>query len=484
MKILIVASEAVPFAKTGGLADVIGSLPQALSRQGVEVRVVIPAYGAIDPLRFTLKPMIKDLPVPEGQGGMKRATVLTFQWRGVDFFFIGNDNYFSRPGLYQDEKGDYADNLERFAFFSRATLEMLRYLKFQPEIIHAHDWQTALLSTYLKSLYRDDPFFAKVRTVFTIHNLGYQGLFPKEKFPLTGLSWDLFTPQGLEFYGQVNILKAGLISSDLLTTVSPTYAREIQEGEAGFGLDGVLRERRDRLYGILNGLDYEEWDPSRDKDVKQKFGLRTIEKRRENRKDLQRICGLPESEDFPILGMVTRLADQKGLDILAEAIPQMMRMNLQIVILGTGERKYHALLSKIARKYPRKIAVNLRYDPLFAKKIYAGCDIFLMPSRYEPCGLGQLIALRYGAIPLVHSTGGLSDTIRDFEAGTGEGNGFSFQNYSSEGLLSAFKKALSIYHQKETWGKLIANALNCDFSWEASAREYTHLYNMLLGKQL
>jgi len=483
LRIVMVASEVVPFAKTGGLADVVGSLPGELSAQGVEVKVIIPGYRTIDRGRFRLETIIPDLPVPEGQEGLKKASVLRLYWQGLDCLFIANDSYFSRSGLYQDEKGDYPDNLERFAFFCRGVLELLRQLKFQPDVIHAHDWQTALVPTYLKNIYQGDPFFSGTRTLFTIHNLGYQGLFPREKFPLTGLSWDLFTPKGLEFYGKINILKGGLIYSDLLSTVSPTYAREIQEEQYGFGLDGVLRERKDDLHGILNGLEYDLWNPSEDNDIKQKFNLETVNRRLKNKNHLQDICGLPKVEDVPILGMVTRLADQKGLDILNEAMPSLMRMNLQLVILGTGDSKYHQLLTKIASQYPDKISVNLKYDPILAKKIYAGCDIFLMPSRYEPCGLGQMISLRYGAIPVVYRTGGLSDTIKDFDSQTGEGNGFSFHNYSSQALVNALKRAISAYRQKELWGKLVANALGCDFSWGASVRKYMELYNLLLERK-
>ena len=441
LKVLFVSSEVVPFSKTGGLADVAGSLPVALHKAGADVRVITPKYKCV-----------------KVKGG---KALLAGK---VPVYFVRNDAYFMRDNLYAEKSGDYGDNLERFAFFSRRILEMAREMRFKPDVIHCNDWQTALVPVYLKDIFRpNDKFYKGIKTVLTVHNMGYQGIFPKEQFEKTGLGWEYFTMHRLEFYDMLNILKGGLVFSDLITTVSPTYAREIQRKEFGYGLDPLLKERRGALYGILNGIDYSEWP------------AKPAGKRRDKAL-LQKEAGLEQKDGIPLIGVVSRLADQKGLDLIAQMINQMLDLDVQFILLGTGEEKYHRLFEDIQRRIPRKASINLRFDDALAKKIYAGCDMFLMPSRYEPCGLGQIISLRYGTIPVVRNTGGLADTIKEFDTKTGEGNGFVFERYDPWELFDAVKRAIGVYKQKKPWAQLVSNALKCDFSWDRSAGEYMALY--------
>lgn len=441
LKILFASSEVEPFSKTGGLADVAGSLPVALQKAGADVRVITPKYKCVK---------------------VKGAKALLAG--KVPVHFVENDGYFMRDNLYAEKTGDYGDNLDRFVFFSRRVLEMAKELKFKPDVIHCNDWQTALVPVYLKEkLMGRDRFYKGIKTVLTVHNMGYQGIFPKEQFEKIGLGWEYFTMHRLEFYDMVNILKGGLVFTDLITTVSPTYAREIQQPEFGYGLDPLLRERRDSLFGILNGIDYGEWVPG------------PAGKRRDKAL-LQKESGLEQNADMPLIGVISRLADQKGLDLIAQMINQMLDLDVQFILLGTGEEKYHRLLEDISRRIPHKASINLKFDEALAKKIYAGCDMFLMPSRYEPCGLGQIISLRYGTIPVVRNTGGLADTIKEFDARTGSGNGFLFERYDAWELFDAVKRAIGIHKQKKLWAKLVSNAKRCDFSWDKSAEEYLELY--------
>lgn len=445
MKIAMIASEVVPFAKTGGLADVAGALPIALEALGHEVIIIMPGYKCVK--------------------GRSSSTV----GRNIKVYFVENGLYFNRDGLYMDKKGDYKDNLERFAFFCRRSLELLKEINFSADILHLHDWQSSLVSVYLKSIYAKQPFYGKMRSILTIHNIGYQGLFPGEDFPKLGLDKSLFDVSGLEFYGKINLLKGGIIFSDLINTVSPTYALEIQEHKFGFGLEGLLKQRKKDLSGILNGLDYSIWDPGTDKFIARKFSKKNIEDKAYDKEDLQKACSLPVGNEIPVLGIVSRLAEQKGFDILSESLDEICKMGAQLVILGVGNLKYHKILQKAAKKYPKTISLNLRFDDPLAHKIYAGSDIFLMPSSYEPCGLGQMIALRYGTIPLVFKTGGLADTIN-------EDNGFVFSSYTGGELVRTVKRCLSAFKDKKFWGSLMNNAMQSDFSWEASAREYIQLY--------
>ncbi len=460
LKVLMVSSEVVPFSKTGGLADVVGSLPLAIDKLGVDIRVVTPRYKSVKIYGNEAR-LDDDVPV----------------------YFIEDEGYFMRDNLYGDKAGDYPDNLERFAFFSKKVLEILKDLDFKPDIIHCNDWQTALIPAYLKTILKDDPFYAGIKTVFTIHNIGYQGLFPKEEFPETGLGWDLFSIDGLEFYGKVNILKGGLVFSDIITTVSPTYAREIQTKEFGYGLDGVLAQRKDLIFGIVNGVDYDEWNPSRDKELQYHFSPTKIDGKDKEKIALQREGGLKEDVNAPLIGIISRLADQKGLDIISQIIEPLLDMKVQLILLGTGDEKYHILFERMKRKHPKKASIHLKFDAVLAKKIYAGSDMFLMPSRYEPCGLGQLISLRYGTIPIVRKTGGLADTIIEYNPKTGEGNGFVFERYDADELFGTIRRAVDLYKDKGTWRKLVLKAMKCDFSWEGSAKKYIELYKKIKSKK-
>jgi len=450
MRIVICASEVVPFAKTGGLADVTGALPPALEKEGQEVIVVMPRYKSIDQPQATIGKNIK-------------------------VYFIENDLYFKRDHLYGDKAGDYKDNLERFSYFSKSVLSLLKEINFKPDVIHLHDWQTALIPVYLKTKYARDSFFKDTKTLLTIHNIGYQGLFEKSEFPKLGLDESVFGIDGLEFFGRINLLKGGLLFADYINTVSPTYSKEIQTKEFGFGLEGVLAKRRDRLSGILNGIDYSIWNPETDRVINTKYSFKTIEDKYKNKEELQKISRLPVKNDIPLFGIVSRLAEQKGFDLIAQDLKKICELKLQLVILGTGDLKYHVLLEEAVKKHSKTVALYLKFDDELAHKIYAGSDIFLMPSRYEPCGLGQLISLRYGAIPLVFKTGGLADTVNNK-------NGFVFDKYNKDDLFKTMQKSINAFAEKDAWRKLIGNAMSCDFSWKESARHYLQLYEKASSK--
>jgi starch synthase len=456
MKIVMVASEVVPFAKTGGLADVAGALPLALEYCGHEVIIIMPGYKCISDAKLKFTRLSKDvLTCPVG--------------KNIKVYFIENKDYFNREGLYGDKNGDYHDNLERFAFFCRRSLDLLKEINFSADILHLHDWQASLIAVYLKNLYSRDNFYARMKCILTLHNVGYQGVFAKEEFPKLGLGWELFDIDGFEFYNKINLLKGGIVFADAITTVSPTYANEIQTLDLGFGLDGLLRLRRNVLSGILNGVDYSVWDPNTDKFIVQNYSRVNPQDKAPNKEDLQKICRLPVNKHIPVFGMVSRLAEQKGLDIFAECLDDLCGMDLQLVILGAGDLKYQELLQDAADKYPDKISLNLKFDDPLAHKIYAGSDMFLMPSKYEPCGLGQLISLHYGTIPLVFKTGGLADTINKY-------NGFVFNQYTNTALLKLINKSVSVFKDKRKWSALINYALECNFSWKVSADKYIQLY--------
>jgi len=456
MKIVIAASEVVPFAKTGGLADVTGALPLALEKLGQEVVVILPRYQSISDTKFKIERLNKDISY-------------SIIGKSVKVYFIENNAYFGRDGLYGDKNGDYKDNLERFSYYCRSSLSLLKEINFKPDIIHVHDWQASLIPVYLKALYAKEAFYKNIRTVLTVHNIGYQGLFSKDEFPKLGLDWSLFNIEALEFYDKINILKGGMIFSDIINTVSPTYSKEIQTKEFGFGLEGILNKRRDSLFGILNGLDYSIWNPEDDKFIAKKYSLSSVHDKYRNKEELQKMCSLPVKLEIPLFGIVSRLAEQKGFDILAEAIDAICKMGLQMVILGTGDAKYHLIMEEMAKKYPKVVSLHLKFDDPLAHKIYAGSDIFLMPSKYEPCGLGQLISLRYGTIPLVYKTGGLADTVDN-------SNGFVFEDYSRNELIKTVKKSVTVFKNEKKWIGLIKKAMQCDFSWYESAKQYLELY--------
>ncbi len=468
MKILFCSSEIVPFAKTGGLADVAGALPLALEKLGQEVAVVMPKYKSISEDKFGIKKVNKDI---------YAAKI----GKNINIYFIENKKFFDRDGLYGEKTGDYPDNLERFSYFSLRTLELLRQINFSADIIHCNDWQSALIPVYLKALYKGQPFYKEMKSVLTVHNLAYQGAFDKKEYPKLGLGWEYFTVETLEFYDKINILKGGLAFADIITTVSQAYSKEIQTKEFGCGLEGLLTKRKDSLFGIINGLDYNLWDPAKDKMIFKNYSPQNLEDKYINKAGLQKECGLSLSPNSALIGFVGRLAEQKGLDILAAAMEEITKLDLQMVFLGTGDVKYHLLLQDIAKQFPKNISLHLKFDDALAHKIYAGCDMFLMPSRYEPCGLGQMISLKYATLPVVFKTGGLADTIVDFDPLTAEGNGFVFDYYHQDDLLKAIKFALYFYKDKAIWNKLLKRSVKYDFSWAESAKKYLNLYKKCLS---
>ncbi|AQS58882.1 glycogen synthase GlgA [Desulforamulus ferrireducens] len=474
MSILFVAAEGVPFIKSGGLADVIGSLPRELRKLGIDVRVMLPKYRDIPEHFKEAMEHCCNLTVPlswrQLYGGVQRL-----DYEGVPFYFIDNEYYFKRSGIYC-----FDDEAERFAFFCRAALEALPHLDFRPRIIHCHDWHTGMISVFLQAFYRQHPFYQDIRTVFTIHNLEYQGLFPRDILgDVLGLPDHYFTLDGLEFYGQVSFIKGGLNFSDLLTTVSESYAQEIQHPYFGARLDGLLRHKKNVLFGILNGIDTDIYNPAADPLIHTKYNWQTPELKGQNKKQLQASLSLPVREDVPLIGLVSRLVSQKGMDLIAHIWQDIMQMDVQMVVLGTGEPRYEELFRYAARQYPTKMSANIFFGDQLAHNIYAASDLFLMPSLYEPCGLGQLIALRYGALPLVRETGGLKDTVTPYNQYTGEGNGFSFTNYNAHDLLHTLRMALSLYPQRQIWSKLVVKAMQADFSWYKSAQKYQNLYKRL-----
>ncbi len=480
MKILYAASEAAPFAKTGGLADVAGSLPPALAALGHDVRVVLPRYRSVDPERYGLE-QIATFYVPLGAWKERCEVLQGGMGKNVTVYFISKDIFYDRPALYGTAQADYPDNAERFTYFGRAVLELCRALDFAPDVVHCNDWQTGLTPFFLKTLYRGSTPFERTRSVFTVHNLGYQGTFGHEYMRFLGAGWEHFTPEGMEFWGKINFLKAGLVYSDIITTVSRTYSREIQTAEYGHGLEGVLAKRVADLFGIINGLDYAEWDPARDASIADRYSAARPAGKTECKKDLLEVIGLPPG-DAPLIGMVTRLVGQKGLDILAAALPDMMSLGARMVVLGTGEEQYQRVLMETSARYPEHMRVLLRYDDGIAKKIYAGSDLFLMPSRYEPCGLGQLIALRYGAVPLVRKTGGLADTVQDYNERSGRGTGFVFEEYTAAALVGCIRRAIALYDNKKKWKHLVQTCMKKDFSWPHSAREYVTVSRKVMKK--
>jgi starch synthase len=482
-KVLIAASEAMPFAKTGGLADVAGSLPFALMKLGCEVALVLPRYRTVSPEKYKLRSEGRGIPVPMGMGEMN-ADILTTRLGDTHgtVYFIQNDRYFDREGLYGTPEGDYHDNAERFAFFCRAILEMVKAIRWVPDIIHLNDWQTGLTAAYLKTLFRSQAPFQSIRTLFTIHNMAYQGIFPKYVLPMTGIGWEEFKHERMEFYDQVNYLKAGLIYSDALSTVSPSYAREIQSDEFGHGLQGVLRSRSEDLMGILNGVDYGEWNPATDREIPAQYTVKSQDKKMESKKRLTKELGLEFKPGTPVIGLISRLVDQKGLDLVSEVMQDLLGLDIQFVLLGTGERRYEALFESLGQRFPNKLSVQLKFDHRLSKMIYAGSDMFLMPSRFEPCGLGQMIAMKYGSVPLVRKTGGLADTVENLSPDGKRGTGFVFENYRAEDLFFILKRAVEAYHQPKLWKALVHRAMTLDFSWDASARKYLQLYGEILKK--
>ncbi|HJT72240.1 MAG TPA: glycogen synthase GlgA [Terriglobales bacterium] len=482
MHIAFVASECVPFSKTGGLADVIGALPRALAAAGHEISVYIPHY------RHTRlageRRVVQSITVPFDDRYRFCSIVTGAGYPGVRFFFVDYPPFFDREGLYGTASGDFPDNAERFALFCRAVLEASKILGV-PDVFHCHDWQSALVPVLLRTQYAEDPAFRDAGTIFTIHNIGYQGLFPPEILPLLMLPWDLFTIAKMEYFGNVNFLKGALVYSDMITTVSRRYSQEIQTTEFGFGLEGVLRDRAQNLTGILNGVDYDEWNPQTDKFIAAHYSADDLVGKRECKQDLLETVGMERGNpNLPILGIVSRFAAQKGFDLIGQIIDRLALEDVLIVVLGSGDKLYEEMFLRLARRLPEKVAVRVAYDNALAHKIEAGADMFLMPSRYEPSGLSQLYSLKYGTVPVVRATGGLDDTIDPWDPRTKKGTGFKFQEYTGDALLRTIHQALQLYRDQESWQKLMRNGMSKDFSWRASAREYIRVYERVRQQHL
>ena len=474
MHIAFVASECVPYSKTGGLADVVGALPRALASLGHQVSVYVPRYRQTkldDP-----ETVVRSITVPFDDRYRFCSVVTAGTAAAVRYYFIDYPPYFDREGLYGSSSGDYPDNAERYALFSRAVLEASKILGV-PAVFHCHDWQSALVPVMLRTLYDEDPAFRDVGTVFTIHNMGYQGLFPPEILPLLMLPWDLLTISKMEFFGQVNFLKGALVFSDYVTTVSKRYSQEIQTTEYGFGLEGVLRNRAATVTGILNGVDYDEWSPQTDRFIAAKYSPQDLSGKQKCKEDLLRVFGVKADSNLPLIGIVSRFAAQKGFDLIAQIMDRLALEEMTLVILGTGDKLFEEMFVRLNKQFPNKIAIKIAYDNTIAHKIEAGADMFLMPSRYEPCGLNQIYSLKYGTVPIVRATGGLDDTIEPWDARTGKGTGFKFTDYSGEALLATIKQALLAYRDHSSWQTLMRNGMNKDFSWAASAREYGKVYD-------
>ncbi|OCT14177.1 starch synthase [Paenibacillus pectinilyticus] len=471
MKILFAASEAVPFIKTGGLADVIGSLPKELTRQGLDVRVILPKYGDI-PAKY--KDEMTHVAAFDVYLGWRKQYIGidTLVMDGVTFYFVDNEFYYKRPGIY-----GYGDEAERFGFFCRGVLEALPQLEFQPDVIHCHDWQAGMIPVLLKAHYQQLPFYSGIKTMTTVHNLKYQGVFGQEVFKdLFGLSDDHFSGTALELHGGASFLKGGLLYSDQITTVSQTYAEEIQTPYYGEFLDSLLRHRKDQLTGIVNGIDYDVFDPMTDPNLVVNY-RDSLPKKQLNKTALQERLGLPVDGDIPMIVLVTRFVQQKGLDLIQHVLREILALDIQLVVLGTGEPAYEQMFRNAALTHPTKVSAHIYFDEGLAHQFYAASDLFLMPSQFEPCGIGQLIALRYRSVPIVRETGGLKDTVQPYNEFTGEGTGFSFTHYNAHDMLHSIRRAVFFYkNDRESWLKIQQNMKKGDFSWRKSAQQYITLY--------
>jgi starch synthase len=473
VRVLHVASEVAPFSKTGGLADVSNALPRATAKLGMKVAVVMPRYRAVDPTRWSLARRLRPLPVPLGEA-THEVTVYEGRLPGSDVVVYAVDHApsFDREGIYGDASGDYLDNYRRYALLCRAALEIGEHMWGGFDLLHAHDWQTGL-----------GPFMIargwlgrRPATVLTLHNMAFQGLAPHAAIAELGLGADVWSPEGLEFYGQVSLLKAGIVYSDRLTTVSPRYAREIQTPDEGYGMDGLLRANARKLTGILNGADYDVWSPERDTRIAARFSAKDPSGKARCKEALQRELELPERPDIPLVGAISRITDQKGFDLVIEAADELAHLDAQFVILGSGTPVLEDRLRKLGQRFPTKVSFRNGYDEALAHRIEAGSDLFLMPSRFEPCGLTQLYALRYGTVPLVRATGGLDDSVVDFDPQTATGTGFKFTDYSAKALVATLKRALGVYRTRDLFRELRQRAMGVDFSWGASARRYADVY--------
>ena len=486
LKILIAASEVVPFAKSGGLADVVGALPKALRKLGHDVRVVMPRYYIVDREKYGLKAMEGSLGVPMGVIGEEWAAVYEGVLPGSDvpIYFIEHERYFGRKGLYDENGIAFSDNDNRFIFLSRAAMQLAKKLHFKPDIIHANDWHTAAMPIFLNTVYADDPDFAGTASVLSIHNLQHQGQFYKGAMDVLGIGWEHFTADELEEYDGINLLKGGIVHSNAMNTVSQKYADEIRTPEFGWGLEGLISHYGTKLFGILNGVDYEEWSPAVDTLIPFNYDINEMAGKKICKLELQKTFNLPHRQDVPLIGFVGRLADQKGISLLAEAMGGLLEMDIQIVLLGTGEKWAEEFFSHIASTYPDKFGTYIGYRNDLAHQIEAGSDFFLMPSLFEPCGLNQIYSLRYGTLPIVRATGGLDDTIENYQPYTGKGDGFKFYEASSEALYGTVKWAVDTYYNdKKGMKQLMKNAMKKQFSWEVAAKSYEEMYRYSLRQR-
>ncbi len=489
LKILFVVSEMEPFAKVGGLAEVIGTLSRRLSGLDCDVRVVLPFYKQVEKNLRRLKLKARKL---------DKKVVLCIDWlaeegelyeikyRGVRVYLIENDKYFGRDQIYATPKGEFEDNDNRFGFLSLGALEAAKTVNFKPDIIHCHDWQTALIPICLKwrKHLKDDEFFKDTKIIFTIHNIAYQGQFDKTILDKFGIPAYLFTAQGLELYGKVNLLKGGIMYSDLVTTVSPTFAEEIKKREYGHGMDAVLKwvsRKSNNLVGILDGIDYEVWNPETDKSIYNNYNSKDILPKAQNTLKLKRDLNLNESDEFPLLCFISKLTEQKGLDLLLDSLPQIFDLGYQVVIVGSGDERLERMVRRANRKFRKNLTISIKPSEELERRIYAGSDMLLMPSRFEPCGLAQIIALRYGTVPVVRGTGGLIDTVVDYNADKRNGNGFVFQEFSKISLLDALLRAISVYEDNKAWSKLISKGMKEDLSWKKSGKAYKDIYQKILS---
>jgi starch synthase len=482
MRILLASSEVYPYSKTGGLADMVGALGRSLAGAGNQVGLVTPLYGGIRERLPALEELDFPLEIPLGSR-RERAFVWTLETQeGLMVYFVDHPDYFQRAGLYQQNGADYPDNPERFMFFSKAVADLALHLSWKPELVHVHDWQVGFVPLLLRHRRGLAGWESAPRSCLTIHNLAYQGLFPAYQYPLSNLPWDYFTPSGVEFYGQGSFLKTGIAFADALTTVSPRYAREITTEEFGCGLDGLLRERGSALTGILNGVDIREWDPTRDPYLPHSFSADRLEGKTACKLALQKELGLSPDPETPLFGNIGRMVMQKGMDILIGALEEMLPSRMQFVVLGSGEPNFQRAFMDLAQRYPSKIVARIGYDEALSHRIEAGCDFYLMPSQFEPCGLNQMYSLRFGTIPIVRITGGLDDTVLDVRENQTAANGIKFGEYSSQALSKAIRKALVLYEQRELFKRFRSNAMGADFSWDKTTRAYEEVYESTLAK--